>query len=362
MLEEVREAGLDQCDMRMLYRRNRTSTPTGERICSNDNLSCWDQGPNFEASRVMSRSMTEDEESMEDPFPPPLADSPLSITLSTDLDASKESRPDVDISYGGAWAMEEDKLTQGFYDFGISIFDSSDEQVSKCLERSDQSLMRIIPNRVSKDQGQEKKEIKVAKTLEKVKGFLRVEREEEQREEGKELLEMRVCHKKSKDELRKEAENTNNLNDFRPKKLRILVNNVRGWYSKKESFQSILCKNKIDVAMIVETFMTASRYPELPGYVTYYRNRESRAAGGIAIMIREEISKYVVKTDSGKLENEFLVLKFTNTQPNLVLIVYYGVQSGTFGTDQVKLHMSQLFEVIRKYRDQNCSINVCGDF
>ena len=363
MYQEANEAGLDMCDMRMQYSERKTSTPTRERICSTDNVSCWDQGLNFEVSAINSREMSC--ESLEDPFPPPLINSPISITLSTDTEVSMESRPEadyIDLSYGGQWAMTppDSHLRRGLYDFGISIFDSSSDQVSFKNERSDQSLIRIVPNQMSKDRDQKNHEIENIETLKRIKSALRpVERFYE---EEKDILERKVCHKKSKDELKKEKDNNINLDDFRTKRLRILTNNTRGFYSKKESIQSILYENKIDVALFVETFFTASKHPQLPGYVTYYRNREERAAGGVAIMIRKELSKYVVKTDVGKSENEFLVLKITNTKPNVVFIVYYGVQSGTFGTDTVKLHLSQLFEVVRKYKDSGCSINLCGDF
>ena len=175
-----------------------------------------------------------------------------------------------------------------------------------------------------------------------------------------ELLEKNVCHKKSKADYRNDE--NSNLYDFRSRKIKILLNNVRGFYSKRESFESILCRNKIDVAMITETFTTASRFPQLDGYTTYFRNRTERSAGGIAIMIRKELAKFVVKVYSGRLENEYMILKMTNCQPHLVLVIYYGTQTNTFSSDQVKLHLSELFQAIKKYKDEVCQINLCGDF
>ena len=65
--------------------------------------------------------------------------------------------------------------------------------------------------------------------------------------------------------------------------------------------------------------------------------------------------------EAGKKENEFLVVKITNCKPHLVLIVYYGTQSGSFGVDQVKLHISELLEVTKKYINQGCHVKLCGD-
>ena len=182
-------------------------------------------------------------------------------------------------------------------------------------------------------------------------------------EESKDILEKRVCHKKSKDEIRKEKEERDtNIDDFRTRKLRMMVSNVRGWFSKKESAEAIFIANKVDIILLSETLMTASRFPELVGFTTYHRNRTSRGGGGIAIMLRNEVAKFAVRVDVGALENEYLAIKLTNTSPNLLLIVYYGVQSGTYGSDQVKLHLSELFDVVKKHQDLGCAINLCGDF
>ena len=40
MNEATFEADLDLCDVRTLYRQNRTSTPTRDKVCSNENLDC----------------------------------------------------------------------------------------------------------------------------------------------------------------------------------------------------------------------------------------------------------------------------------------------------------------------------------
>ena len=359
MGEVAREAGLDMCDVRVSYRDNRTSTPSRERICSVENVCCWDNN-NDEASVIQveeSRAGLDDSPGL----CPGLCDSPVSITLSTDMEASRESRPDIDLSYGGAWAVETDQpeLMDGLYNFGISVFDSSDEQVSNSNSiRTSQGLTRVVPSLLNRGQSSEKDQN--ALRLEKKgewKRFLRNDLEEN--EAPKDILELKVCHKKSKADENKEIEN--NLDDFRQRKLRIYVNNVRGWFSKRESAEAIFIKNKTDIIMLCETLMTASRFPELAGFTTYYRNRKSRAAGGVAIMIRDEIARYAVKVDVGRLENEFLALKFTNTSPHLVLIVYYGAQSKA-GVDTIKLHLSELFEVVKKHKDLGCSINLCGDF
>ena len=241
--EAAREAGLDMCDMRVSYRDNRTSTPSRERICLVENVYCWDERD--EASLIQPKSR---QESLTDsPGPcPGLCDSPVSITLSRDLEASRESRPDIDLSYGGAWAVEEEPtLVDGLYNFGISVFDSLDDQVSRNSIRTGLGLTRVIPGQLNQCQSSENQSQNALK-LEKVgklKSSLRRDLEEKDATEN--ILEMKDCHKKSKADTNDEVES--NVDDFRQRNLRIFVNNVRGWFSKRESAEAIFIKNKIDV-------------------------------------------------------------------------------------------------------------------
>ena len=143
MREAAYEAGLDLCDMRMLYRYNRSSTPIRDRVCASNNVDCWD-----------SHELRYD--ALEPILCPDLADSPISTTMSTDLEASKESHPSIDISYGGAWATSPTRqpqmnqeslpdLVDRLYNFGISVFDSTDEQVPNILDKNQSSLTAASP-------------------------------------------------------------------------------------------------------------------------------------------------------------------------------------------------------------------------
>ena len=173
------------------------------------------------------------------------------------------------------------------------------------------------------------------------------------------ILDKRVCHKKTQRELKEEKLDKNNLCDFRKVGLKILVNNVRGYVSKRESFQAILAREEIDIACICETFMSGTKFPEIVGYTTYFRNRSKRSGGGIAVLIRDEVARYAVKVDVGPLENEFMLVKFTNCSPNLVIAIYYGNQVKV-GVDQIKLHLSQLLEAVQKQIDLGCNIQLVG--
>ena len=387
MASEAVEAGLVRCDLMHRYSDHRSSTPTRERVCSSDNIECWDGGYN-EPSNIASQDQSDcNVNSVNndilwiggDQSPPPLhIPSSPSTFFEVELDQVIVNEEDIspDVSYGGAWGP----LPQGsplpplvesspsgssgvssaasgdlFTLNGISQLNSNESQVLH-NPISDPADSNSIPN--FKDKGW-----KVLKTINKIKKAIR----ERDGDEGDfpqsdpSLLERAICHAKTKKECRDSNSSQSHLSDFRMKKIRILTSNIRGYHSKRESFQAIMTRENIDIAAICETFMSGNRYPELAGYTSYFRNRPRRAMGGIALLIRDELARYAVKVDEGKEENEFLIVKWTNCSPNLVIAVYYGNQKKV-GVDQVKLHLSQLLVAVKKQMDLGCQVHVVGDF
>ena len=363
MVLETVEAGLDHCDLRMRYRENRSSTPTRARICSNDNADCWGAGGYNEPSKIATPTVTMDSNSESDILPQ------LVRSLDEDdvIEVNAGGRHEVDtcdridLSYDGAWSVFPNSppsppppsppLSTSPNSFGISVFDQYSDQV---LANND---IRVLESR-------KKQANPIAQNalcnLENIKSELR-EHTKESMEATQDILELNVCHVKTNHELKVEKRQNHDYSNFRNENLRILLNNVRGFFSKRESFEAILAREEVDIACVCETFMSGTSYPELPGFVTYFRNRKARAAGGVAILIKEERARYAVKLDVGLDQNEFFVIKFTNCNPHLVIVIYYGNQRKV-GVDQIKLHLSQLLDAVKKYTSQGCNVNVLGDF
>ena len=353
MVTEAVEAGLDSCDLRLRYEDNqpKTSTPTKERICSSDNIECWDDGYN-EPSNIVSPNS--------DPVINPV------LNVNGDLvpqvvevvaENSGYVSAGTDYSYGGAWGRPPSSPRPrprswpgtsssppwpGYFDYGISVFDQT-------------------PLQVLSDSFKGSRSPQILSTKEKVKRALR-NSDCERLVESKSILETKVCHIKTKTELRAEAlSNPNNMSDFRTETLRILTNNIRGFYSKRETLEAILVRENIDIVCLSETLMAGNRFPEIKGFSTYFRNRITKGGGGVALMIRDEKAKYAVRCEVGSEDNEFIVIKITNCRPHLVMIVYYGCQE-KMGVDLIKLHISQLLSVAAKYTTQGCHVNITGDF
>ena len=150
------------------------------------------------------------------------------------------------------------------------------------------------------------------------------------------VLNSRLSESRVKDiEASEHTENTksisNNAPVFRTRCLRIFNTNVRGFYSKKETIENICIKEEVDICVMTETHSVGNNFPEIKNFKTFFRNRKGRNCGGVAVLVKESLSKYVTKIAEGEQDNEWLALRFTNTSPSLVVIAYYGNQSGSFG-------------------------------
>ena len=74
-----------------------------------------------------------------------------------------------------------------------------------------------------------------------------------------------------------------------------------------------------------------------------------REKGGVAMYIKEKWANGCMKLESGIENNEFFVLRMENSEPNVIVIVYYGVIDKQFLADEVSAMQSDLFDTVRKY-------------
>ena len=138
--------------------------------------------------------------------------------------------------------------------------------------------------------------------------------------------------------------------------------NVRGLQSKVDTFSNILVKNEVDVALVSETHNQGEKNIKVEGYVCYYRNRVGREKGGVAMYIKEKWANGCMKLESGIDNNEFFVLRMENSEPNVIVIVYYGVIEKQFLADEVSAMQSDLFDTVRKYVREGNRVIWAGDF
>ena len=144
--------------------------------------------------------------------------------------------------------------------------------------------------------------------------------------------------------------------------LKFYSSNVRGLRSKLESVKNLLLSESYDVALFSETQCSGNSNIKIPGYVNYFRNRESKSKGGVCVYIKERWAKWCMKLESGEGDNEFMFIKIEAFEPAIVICVYYGVIENRTPSAKV-LHMQgDLFNTVKEYIDQGVSLQWAGDF
>ena len=144
--------------------------------------------------------------------------------------------------------------------------------------------------------------------------------------------------------------------------MKFYCNNIRGLQSKIDPFKNILCKERIDIAIVTETHNQGLKNIKVEDYVCYFRNRPIREKGGIAIYVHQKWANSTMKLEEGLEHNEFFVSRIESTTPNIIIIVFYGVIEGQFTKEEVRAMQGDLFEIIKKYNEEGCSLLWAGDF
>ena len=144
-------------------------------------------------------------------------------------------------------------------------------------------------------------------------------------------------------------------------KLNVLTTNICGLKSKTGSLTNILHENNIDIACVSETHFEGDAIPEIKGYITYHRNRIQKAKGGICMFIKKEYEQWVVKMESGLDANEYFVCKLGCFEPELVLVLQYGVIESRFTTSEILEIQSEVFNVVKSYCDMGHDVLWTGD-
>ncbi|GJQ80541.1 hypothetical protein Trydic_g19947 [Trypoxylus dichotomus] len=78
--------------------------------------------------------------------------------------------------------------------------------------------------------------------------------------------------------------------------------NAQGTAKKKNELRAFITDNEIDVALLSETFLKASHTFNIPNYITYRTDRNTKPGGGIAILVKEEIKHHSIGTNTTKME------------------------------------------------------------
>ena len=145
----------------------------------------------------------------------------------------------------------------------------------------------------------------------------------------------------------------------RNKRCDILLVNMRGFKSKKESLSRILDNIKPDVVAINETQLKGKVKVEMDGYKSWTRNRVGQGGGGVATSVALKHQDMVVGAGEGEQE-EYLVTRMEGFSPALTIVNCYGEQRKT-GKEEVEEKWKRMLRVMEEIRARGELCLLCGD-
>ena len=164
--------------------------------------------------------------------------------------------------------------------------------------------------------------------------------------------------KKIRRGVRKGRKNTVNSND----EWSLYLTNIRNLDTKQSSLEAILANKVYSLVIVNETHFQSGRKVQLPGYITYTRNRSDKNAGGISTSVKDIDAPSSVRVEEGRDENEYIVTRHSQFEPPINVINVYGQQEARMSKESVEKHWKELLEEISKIEARNELLVLCGDF
>lgn len=90
--------------------------------------------------------------------------------------------------------------------------------------------------------------------------------------------------------------------------------------TKQTQLEYFVMKNKIDIILLVETFLKPEHIFQIDNFIVYRNDRLNRAHGGVAIAIRNSLKhKHCSPIDTQSIENIAIEILIGNTPTNIVV-------------------------------------------
>ncbi len=146
--------------------------------------------------------------------------------------------------------------------------------------------------------------------------------------------------------------------------------NINGWTAAKSKVRQCVIENiKPDVAVIIETHLAGDSKVECEGYVPFMHNRVKRHVnakrnyGGLAILIREEITRFYDITDIDKSIDGLYIIKLINrfTRYTILLIAcYLPPERSPWGRDASNFY-AHIVNYLYIHSNSCDAVYMCGD-
>ena len=103
--------------------------------------------------------------------------------------------------------------------------------------------------------------------------------------------------------------------------------NIRGFQSKKKSFDAIMGQVNPNVITLNETCLKKRQKLKVSNYKSFNRNRSNgKIMGGVSTSVCNEEKEFVVQTKEGIENDEFLITRHSNFHTPINVINVYGEQ------------------------------------
>ena len=137
--------------------------------------------------------------------------------------------------------------------------------------------------------------------------------------------------------------------------------NIRGAASKLETLMNIVTIFNIKILCLQETHFYGKNKVNLPGYVTFYKNREKFGSkGGVSISIQQPWGEESVLVYESK-NCELIAVKICCTSPPTCVVNYYGAQENTTPAHQISQNLSEVFGLVQKLSAQGNAVVLGSD-
>ena len=101
---------------------------------------------------------------------------------------------------------------------------------------------------------------------------------------------------------------------------------------------------------------------QIPGQITYNRNRKGKIHGGIATSININDANECVKISEGRDSNEYIVTIHSQFLTPINVINVYSEQENRTAVNVIRDHWQELMEEIRKIENKGEQLILIGDF
>ena len=141
----------------------------------------------------------------------------------------------------------------------------------------------------------------------------------------------------------------------------ILHSNIRGYTSKKEAFYEVVKDIDADVCILNETGLKGKNKVIIPGYTTFFKNREVKNMGGISTSIKDKWRDFAVNVGQGSHEDEYIITRLDNFKPAICIINCYGEQESRTCKEEIEARWSRLRKELDKIKARGEGCLLIGD-